>query len=53
MARYYKVVLKLTDDEENLFGEDSIESAIEDTLEFLPYDLVGSVQEIEETDEDQ
>lgn len=51
MARYYKVILKINDEEEQL-DEDGIESAIEDTLEYLPYDLVGSVQEIEETDED-
>lgn len=51
MPRYYRVVLKIEDNEE-LVSEEDIEAAIEDTLEYLPYNLVGSVREIE-TDEDQ
>jgi len=49
--RYYKVIIRIDDDTEEL-DEERIESAIEDTLEYLPYDLEGTVQRVEETDED-
>jgi len=49
--RYYKAILKI-DDEASDLDEEGIETALEDTLEFLPYDLTGKVVQVEQTDED-
>ena len=49
--KYYKVILKVDDGTTEL-DEEGIESALEDTLEYLPYDLVGKVVQVEQTNED-
>lgn len=48
--RYYQVLLRVSD--ENEMDEEDIKAAIEDTLEYLPYELSGTVEEVKETDED-
>lgn len=44
--------MKIEDGEENLLDEDSVETALEDTLEYLGYDLVSTIQDIEEVDDE-
>jgi len=48
--RYYKVLIRVDDDTEEL-DEDGIKEAVEDTMEYLPYDLCATVGTVEETDE--
>lgn len=49
--KYYKVILKVDDDTSEL-DDEGIETAVEDTLEYLPYDLVGKVLQVEQINED-
>ena len=47
MARFYKVLLAI-EDAEDIVAEVDIEDAIEETLEYLPYDLSGRIVHVYE-----